>query len=209
MRQLILKISVSVDGFVGTPDGDVTWLFPSMSDDAAAWVLDKISNASMHLMGSRTFQDMAAYWPTSTEPFAKPMNDIPKLVFSKKGIIKPGDTENSTGALKSVKALNKDLPKQTAQMGSWINARVESDLVGTINTLKQGSGKPLVAHGGAGFIQSLIAADLIDEYNLVVHPVALGTGLPLFPPLAKPKHLKLVEVKAFKGGIVVHTYTKA
>ena len=66
MRDLILKMSISIDGFVGGPDGGI-----------------KIWNASLHIMGSRTFHDMAAYWPTSTEVFAAPMNQIPKAVFSR------------------------------------------------------------------------------------------------------------------------------
>jgi dihydrofolate reductase len=77
MRQLILKISVSVDGFVGTTSGDVSWIFDSMDDAVTQWILDIISDAGFHLMGSRTFHDMASYWPSSTEPIAAPMNRIP------------------------------------------------------------------------------------------------------------------------------------
>src|SRR5882762_6043023 len=88
-RKLILKMSVSVDGFVGGPNGEIDWIFKSMDDKAAAWTLDKIWQAGVHIMGSRTFYDMAAYWPYSTEPFAAPMNEIPKMVFSKKAVIEP------------------------------------------------------------------------------------------------------------------------
>ena len=212
MRQLILKISVSVDGFVGTAKGDVTWIFDSMDDAVTQWVLDIVSDASYHVMGSRTFHDMAAYWPTSTEPFAEPMNRIPKLVFSRKGITNPGDPSQTTMAVKAVKELRRaqGIPlAATAAMDSWTNARIESDLVGTINRLKQEPGKPLMAHGGAGFVQNLIAANLIDEYNLLFHPAALGTGLPLFPPLDKPKNLTLVNAITFKTGAVAHTYRPA
>ena len=66
--------------------------------------------------------------------------------------------------------------------------------------------EPLMAHGGAGFVQSLIAADLIDEYNLLIHPVSLGAGLPLFPPTGKLRKLNLTDVKRFKNGAVAHTY---
>jgi dihydrofolate reductase len=60
--------------------------------------------------------------------------------------------------------------------------------------------------GGAGFVRSLIDANLIDEYHLAAHPIILGSGLTMFPDLAKPRDLKLVDVKTFSGGIVVHTY---
>jgi dihydrofolate reductase len=212
MRQLILKISVSVDGFVGTAKGDVTWIFDSMDDAVVQWIVDTVSNADYHLMGSRTFHDMASYWPTSTEPFAGPMNNIPKIVFSKKGITNPGDPARTTMALQGTRELRRAQGTPlaaTPAMDSWNNARIESDLAGTINQLKKESGKPLMAHGGAGFVQSLIAADLIDEYNLLIHPTALGTGLPLFPPLDKPKNLTLVKTITFKTGAVAHTYRPA
>lgn len=212
MRKLILKSSVSVDGFVGTAKGDVTWIFDSMDDAVTQWVVDTVSNASYHLMGSHTFHDMAAYWPTSTEPFAEPMNRIPKLVFSRKGITNPGDPANTTMALKKTTELRRAQGTplaEKADLDSWTNARIESDLVGTILRLKQEPGKPLMAHGGAGFVQSLIAADLIDEYNLLIHPTALGTGLPLFPPLDKPKNLTLIKTITFKTGAVAHTYHPA
>ena len=86
MRQLILKISVSIDGFVGNTNGDFSWLFDSTDDTVVKWIVDTISNADYHLMGSHTFHDMAAYWPNSKEAFAEPMNRIPKIVFSRKGI---------------------------------------------------------------------------------------------------------------------------
>ena len=149
--QLILKISVSIDGFVGTTDGDVTWLFDSMDDESTAWVLDKVSNASLHLMGSRTFHDMAAYWPSSTEPFAAPMNHIPKLIFSRLGVTNPGDPGKITMAAKktSERARAQGIPlAEKPEIDSWINARITSDLVGTITRLKQQPGKPMIAHGG-------------------------------------------------------------
>ena len=212
MRKLILKISVSVDGFVGTTDGDVTWLFGSMSEESTAWVLDKISYGDFHIMGSRTFHDMAAYWPTSTGPFAAPMNRIPKIVFSQKGITNPGDPSRTTTAVK--KTTERDRAQgtplaQTPDTASWLNARVESDLVGTLTKLKKEEGKPIIAHGGAGFVQSLIATGLIDEYNFLVHPVALGAGLPLFPTMDKPQNLKLITSKVFASGAIANTYHPA
>ena len=88
MRRLILKVSVSVDGFVwGGPNGEVDWIFKSMDQGAAVWIVDTLWKAGVHIMSSRTYHDMAAYWPASTEPFAAPMNEIPKIGFSKEGSI--------------------------------------------------------------------------------------------------------------------------
>src|SRR6202047_4674367 len=84
MRELILKMSISVDVFVADPDDGRKWVFDS-DPERAAWTVETVWDASLHIMGSRTFRDMAAYWPTSTEVFAPPMNQIPKAVFSKQG----------------------------------------------------------------------------------------------------------------------------
>ncbi len=94
MRALILKMSVSIDGFVGSADGGVKWIFDTQDDEAAAWTVRTVWDASLHIMGSRTFHDMAAYWPTSTGVFAPPMNQIPKAVFSRRGtvVLKAPDT---------------------------------------------------------------------------------------------------------------------
>jgi dihydrofolate reductase len=80
------------------------------------------------------------------------------------------------------------------------------DLAQEITKLKSEPGKPIMAIGGAGFMQSLIATGLIDEYILVTHPTVLGEGLPIFNRLGGPFDLKLVDVKAFTGGIVARTY---
>jgi hypothetical protein len=84
------------------PDGGIKWVFDS-DQEATAWTVETVWNASMHIMGSRTFHDMAAYWPTSTEVFAPPMNQIPKAVFSRQGpaILKP---VNTTAVLRDARA---------------------------------------------------------------------------------------------------------
>src|SRR5580692_11195062 len=102
MRKLILKMSISIDGFVGDTDGGLKWVFGT-DNEAKAWTVETVWNASLHIMGSRTFQDMAAYWPTSTEVFAPPMNQIPKAVFSKQGPAAP-KAASTTAALRDARA---------------------------------------------------------------------------------------------------------
>lgn len=178
-------MSISADGFVCGPNGEVDWIFASISPEAANWVVEVISKAGLHIMGSRTFHDMAAYWPASTEVFAKPMNEIPKAVFTRKGLAFSA----------------------TAAMESWKNAQVlTGDLSAEIITLKGQPGKDILAHGGASFCQSLVATGLVDEYHLLVHPVVLGTGLPLFSAVKERIALELIEVRAFPAGAVAHSY---
>ncbi|MGJ1225701.1 dihydrofolate reductase family protein [Sphingobacterium siyangense] len=196
MRKLIMKMSVSIDGFVAGIHGELDWMFKSGDDHSSAWVLNICESAGVHLMGRKTFEVMASYWPASTNPFAAAMNEIPKAVFTKKGY--HPKTEDF--------AHNAKLPAHS----SWMNARVfDAGLIEGIKELKAESGKPLLAHGGAEFMRSLIETGLIDEYHLITHPIALGTGLPIFDGLSRCLDLKLVNVQVFPGGVVAHTYCPA
>ena len=210
MRELVLKMSLSVDGFVGSPDGGIKWVF-SNDPEAIAWTVSTVWNASLHIMGSRTFHDMAAYWPTSTEVFAAPMNQIPKAVFSRQGGGVLG-AANPTAALRDARANAGTGQPAPLQPGaeSWAQAYVASgELAEEIAKLKAAEGKPIVAHGGAGFARSLIARGLVDQYALLVHPVALGKGLAVFSGLDGPRSLRLVSSRAFPGGAVAQIYRPA
>lgn len=194
MRELILKMSMSFDGFVSDLESTNTWMYGS-DPEAVAFGVATTWNASLHIMGSRSFQIMAPFYPTSTIPFAPPMNEIPKAVFSKQG-----------SAVLTAADPVKGLPGGQ----SWAEAQVVSgDLKEEINKLKAMNGKPIIAHGGVNFARSLIAQGLVDEFILAVHPIALGKGLALFSDLAAPMPLRLVSSKAFPGGAVAQVYRPA
>ncbi|SDH35878.1 dihydrofolate reductase family protein [Chitinophaga filiformis] len=191
MRKLIMKMSMSVDGFVGGPNGENDWIFRSSDETSRDWVVGQMREAGLIIMGRKSFEMMAPYWPTATGPFAAPMNEIPKALFTQKGF-------------KGI-----DLPSVPAAT-SWAEAQVfNGDLAEEIKKLKSEPGKPICALGGAGFMRNLIATGLIDEYVLVTHPVVLGEGQAIFNGVAQPLDLKLVDVKAFPGGITAHTYSKS
>lgn len=207
MRPLVLKMQMSLDGFVGGPKGEAGWIFKTIDELAVAWIVETIGKASLHIMGSRTFKDMAAWWPQSREPFAPPMNNIPKGVFTRSGL----DRATATQALADAASARgeDDAVPSPAVRESWANPLVLHDIERDIPRLKQQDGGPIIAHGGASFAQSLVASGLIDEYQLMVHPVALGAGLPLFSQLAKPLDLMLVSATAFPGGTVAKIYRPA
>ncbi len=193
MRKLIMKMSVSVDGFVGGPNGELNWIFKTSDEHSKAWAVGQTREAGLIIMGRQSFETMAPYWPTSTDAFAQPMNEIPKAVFTQNGF-KGIDFGNA--------------PSPAA--ASWANAKIlNGDLTDRIKELKAEGGKPIIAIGGAGFMKNLIATGLVDEYLLVTHPIALGAGLPIFSGLSQPLDLKLIDVKAFPGGIIAHTYQPA
>jgi dihydrofolate reductase len=208
MRKLVLKMSMSIDGFVGGPNGEIDWLFKSMSERTNAWIVDAIAQAGVHLMGSKTYYDMKAYWPYSSDPVAAPMNDIPKVVFTKKGLVPDGQT---TTAIKDATAADKAkgtvLSTESNKLDSWRNATVASgDLAVEIHKLKQQPGGFILAHGGAGFVQNLIQTGLVDEFRLVIHPVVLGTGLPIFSKLLQPIDMDLVSSTSLPLGVVANVY---
>jgi dihydrofolate reductase len=130
-------------------------------------------------MGRVTYEEMAAYWPTSTDDYAAPMNEIPKVVFSK-----------------------------TLQEATWPESSVASgDLAEEIATLRQQAGGEIIAWGGAGFAQALSRAQLVNKYAIVTQPVAYGGGLPLFGDLSDALHLSVVEATTFSSGTMLHIYT--
>src|SRR6185503_19942817 len=172
-------------------------------DSAMAWTVKTLWQVGVHIMGSRTFRDMAAHWPRSTEPIAAPMNEIPKVVFTRTGL----DQAATTQALADATRLRPQgaLTSTPSVLESWTNPGVAQGEQGAeIARLKQQPGKPILAHGGAGFARSLVRERLPDEYWLLVYPVALGRGLPLFTELEAPLDLKLVHSTVFDGGVVEH-----
>jgi dihydrofolate reductase len=187
-RKLILQMGISVDGYVAVPsengltpagmaDGSgVPAEDPELTRAKLAWLRE----AGTHVMGRVTYEEMASYWPTSTSDYAAPMNEIPKVVFSKS--IKRAD---------------------------WPESRIaRGDLAEEIASLKGTAGKGIIAWGGAGFAQSLARLGLIDEYRLVMHPVAVAKGEPLFKDLSSPARLRLVEARTFTTA-AVHVYEPA
>ena len=175
MRPLILKMDISLDGFVGALDGDVQWAVDDFGDpELQQFMLAGLWDAGTHLMGRGAYDDMAPFWPTSTDIYAPPMNEIPKVVFSR-----------------------------TLTDPDWADTRVVAgDAATEIAALKAEDGKPLLLHGGAGFARSLADLGLIDEYRLLIHPVALGAGLPLFGVRTR---LRLTDTRSFATGVVAST----
>lgn len=187
-------MSLSIDGFVSGPNGEMDWIFRSSDETSRTWVVEKMQDAGLLLMGRKSFEGTATYWPTAPGPFAVPMNEIPKAVFTQKGY-------------KGLALVPAGTDEQSPAEASWAAAKIyDGDLAEEIRKLKAEPGKPIYTVGGAGLVRSLIAAGLIDEYYLAVHPVALGSGISIFDGVAQPMDLKLVEAKAFPGGVVVYTY---
>lgn len=178
MTRLILQMGISIDGFVAALDGSQPWLGSPEHDAAKQWKLETVRGADAHLMGRVTYLGMAAAWPGSESVYAAPMNDIPKIVFSK--TLRKAEWEETTIAGGS---LNEEIERIKARPGGYV-----------------------IAYGGARFARALISGGLVDEYRLNIQPAALGTGMPIFTELPAPLELELVEARPFAGGNVGHVY---
>jgi dihydrofolate reductase len=186
-------MSTSIDGFVVGGRGESDWMFRGSTPDSAAWVFETLAGAGIHAIGRRSFESFASFWPTSDGPMAAPMNDIPKVVFTRQPTFNPGSLSAE--------------PSQSLAALSWTQARVASgDLTEEINNLKQEPGNYILAQGGLDFCRSLVHAGLVDEYRFAVLPVALGSGEGLFTTLQDELDLELTSSTAFRGGAIGNVY---
>ncbi len=177
MRPLILKMEMTLDGFVGQPDEEPGWPTHYYDDDFSSSMLELISGAGVHALGRVAYVGMAPYWQSSDDAFAKPMNEIPKAVFSR---------------------------TLTEAEADWPETTVYRDVASGMAELKAQDGGPILTYGGAGFAQELTRLGLVDEYRINVHPIAFGTGYRLF---GGPMDLELKDVRRFGAGSIAYTYT--
>ncbi len=187
MRKLIVFNNVSLDGYFVDGHGDMSWAKPDHKD--AEWSKFVEANATGEgplVFGRITYELMASYWPTpmarqNDQVLADRMNAIPKIVFSK--------------TLKNL---------------SWKNTKlVKGDLVSEIRKLKKEPGEGMAILGSGSIVSQLAQKGLIDEYQVVVTPIALGEGRTMFEGLEENLKLKLKDSRTFKNGKVFLRYEPA
>lgn len=178
-NSVVLRHSLSLDGYGAVAPGVPEDVLVEYDEDEEfiAYMGDLLGRAGVHAMGSKTYGDMAGYWPYRTGPEADAMNRIPKVVFSRRPIETPWDATTVCSG----------------------------DLAAEIGDLKERGAGPIMVHGGVRFAQAVVAADLVDEYHLMVGPVAYGAGGPLFTAFTR---LKLVDVRSFPRGNVALIYVR-
>jgi dihydrofolate reductase len=191
MRKLIVIEYVSLDGVIqapghagedregGFPHGG--WTGPLMPDHRR-YNSDLFQTAGAFLLGRRTYEIFAAYWPTVSaerDEIARALNILPKYVASR-----------------------------TLETASWAGTTVIRDAARDVAELKQQPGKPIFALGSSQLVQTLIKRDLVDEYQLWLHPVVLGAGKTLFPDSGPRRDLTLVDSTTTGNGLVILTYAR-
>ena len=180
-RKVVLGMQVSLDGFVADSTGDLSWMWRAFDKALKDSIVASLSTFDTYLMGRINYVGQAAQWPDSTDEIASLMNAATKVVFSR-----------------------------TLDRVEWANARLATHGVAEeIALLRRQPGKDIAVSGGARFAQHVSRLGLIDEYDVIVHPVALGAGLPLFGGLDQPLLLDRIESEQFDTGVVRMRYRPA
>jgi dihydrofolate reductase len=153
-----------------------TFFFPNFTPAQLEMVTESLrDDVDTILLGRNNYLEQASHWPTQNTEMAALLNSHAKIVFSK-----------------------------TLDKLEWKNSRLATtDIAEEIALLKQQHGKNIVVTGGVTLAQSLLQLGLIDEINLIIHPVVLGSGKRLFP---EQLNLRLIRTRKFDSGVVSHTY---
>jgi dihydrofolate reductase len=179
-RKLVVFNMITLDGFFEGPNQDISW--HNVDEEFNEFAIQQLQTIGAILFGRVTYEGMASYWPTDAAladdaEVAGKMNSIPKIVFSK-----------------------------TLAKASWNNTTLlKGDLAQEIGRLKQQPGKDLFIFGSGNLTANMTRLGLVDEYRLIVNPVVLGNGTPMFQPGELLK-LKLLQAKPFKSGNVLLIY---
>ena len=184
MRRLIVFNHLSLDGYFTDANGDMRFAQNPVPDaEWDAFVAGNAGGGGMLVFGRVTYDLMASFWPTPIAAEQMPdvaaaMNKLPKVVFSR-----------------------------TMNEASWNNTRlVRDDLAGEIRRLKQEDGEGMVIFGSGTIVSQLTQDGLIDEYQIVLDPVALGRGRTMFKGIRKKLTLKLTRTRAFGNGNILLCY---
>jgi dihydrofolate reductase len=177
MRKIISGLFISLDGVVEAPD---QWHFPYFDDDMGGAVQSMMDGSDAMLLGRKSYEEFASYWPTSTDDFADYMNGTPKYVVS--NTLTSADWQNST--------------------------LVSGDVVKELSRIKEEPGGNLSITGSGTLVASLLREGLLDELHLLVHPIVVGSGKRLFADGAQVP-LKLTDSQTFGSGVLNLTYVRA
>ena len=183
MAKLIYMMNTSLDGYIAARDDDISWGVPST--ELHQWYNDRARELGVSLYGRKLWELMSAHWPTADQQpdatpveveFARIWQQTPKVVFS-----------------------------TTLDQVSGNARLVTGDAVAEIARLKAEDGAPMEI-GGATLAGAAMRAGLIDEYQVVTHPVLVGGGTPFFTALDNWVNLRLVEIRTFPEGVVLTRY---
>ena len=183
MGKLSVYNFVSVNGYFKGLDEDVSWAHQNASKEVSDFAAENAQSGAILLFGRKTYEMMVSYWPTdeakkNAPEVADGMNKAEKIVFSK-----------------------------TLKEAKWNNTRiVKGNIEEEVKKLKETSGKDITILGSGSIVNQLAEKGLIDEFMIMIHPVAIGNGTPFLTDISKNIELELTKTKSFKGGPVLLCY---
>ncbi len=178
MRNLFWQVSVTLDGFMEGPNQELDSTAQFADEDFDRYASQMLQSIDGVLLGRKTYQLFADYWPSATGPDADRLNQLPKVVFSR-----------------------------TLEKAAWQNSRiVKGDVAEEVTRLKQQPGRDLALFGSADLASSFIRQGLIDEFRILVTPVLLGSGKPVVHDINGKVALKLSKAVTWSSGIVALSY---
>jgi dihydrofolate reductase len=187
MGRIVVTEFVSLDGIVEDPGGAEDYKYGGWSfefnrgEDGDKFKLDEALGADALLLGRVTYQGFADAWPSRDGEFADKFNNMPKYVLS-----------------------------STLENPEWTNSTVVGgDLAEAVAKVRDQHDGDIVVHGSPQLVQGLIDQDLVDELRLMVFPVVLGSGKPLFGSTADKKTLKLTDSRTVGDGVAILVYEPA
>ena len=193
MSKLVVTTFVTLDGVYQAPGGPEEdrsggfeqggWLVPHFDEATGAFMGEVFGRAESFLLGRRTYEIFAGYWPQvsdENDPVASALNRLPKYVASR-----------------------------SLEKAEWEHSTVIRDVPTEVAALKEQPGGELQVHGSGKLIQTLLAHDLVDVYNLLIFPVVLGAGKRLFPAGVTPAGLRLTHSQTTGKGVVISSYERA
>ncbi len=187
MRKIITTTWTTLDGFIAGANGEMDWI-GEIYDEAMGLYEDQVvSEADTLLMGRVTYQSFAGSWPYVPD--------------------NPNASEGEKIYARKLNAMRKIVFSRTLESVEWNNSTLRKEIVPEeIAQLKQEPGRDMLIYGSASIVQALTNHGLIDEYQVLVHPVILGGGKPLFQNIQQQVKLTLVNNKTHPSGIVVLYY---
>jgi dihydrofolate reductase len=183
MRKVKLQIQMTINGYVGQPNGEMDWMTWNPDDQLIEFINSNFDSSDTILLGRKMADGFIKHWENAVDknpniPFAKQIVSTPKVIFTK-----------------------------TLDKSTWNNTTLaKGNLAEEIANLKKQDGKDIIVVGGAGFVSSLIKEGLIDEYHLIVNPTAISSGMTIFNSLNGMQKFSPTQAKLYPGGKIVLSY---